>query len=522
MSGSASARAHVAHPPLHGAELALGTLGLSMAVFMNVLDSSIANVSVPTISGSLGVSPQQGTWVITSFAVSNAISVPLTGWLTARLGQVRLFLWAIALFMVSSFLCGFAPSIEVLIAARVVQGAVAGPMIPLSQALLLGSNPPHKRGSALAIWSMTILIAPVLGPMLGGWISDTLSWPWIFYINVPVGLFAFWACWAVFHKRESTVVRTPIDKVGLVLLVLWVGAMQLMLDKGKELDWFASGEIIALAAVAVVSFVYFLIWELTEEHPVVDLTLFKSRNFTTGVILMSLGYALFFGGLVLLPLWLQTQLGYTATDAGLVMAPVGLLAILLSPMVGRTAGKVDPRLVAFGAFFVYAWVFWLRSQFTTEVDPWTLIVPTIWQGAAVATFFIPLNSVMLAGQPPRRIPDAAGLSNFVRIMFGGIGASLSTTWWDSGTALHHARLVETAGPNNPAFNQALQGLMSQGMSEPAALAVLERRISVEASTMAVTDLFWLCAVLFVVMALAVWITKRPSGTGGAGDAGGAH
>src|ERR1019366_8428539 len=240
--------ARPALPPLTGTPLVLGTLALSLAVFMNVLDSSIANVSIPAISGDMGISPQQGTWVITSFAVANAISVPLTGWLTVRFGQVRLFIASILLFVMASFLCGVAPSIEILIAARILQGAVAGPMIPLSQALLLSSYPPSKSGMALAFWGMTTLVAPIMGPLLGGWISDNYSWPWIFYINIPIGMFAAWATWAIYHKRESSIVRLPIDKVGLILLVLWVGCLQLMLDKGKELDWFNSNEIIILAS----------------------------------------------------------------------------------------------------------------------------------------------------------------------------------------------------------------------------------------------------------------------------------
>ncbi|HTH45562.1 MAG TPA: DHA2 family efflux MFS transporter permease subunit, partial [Oxalicibacterium sp.] len=257
-------------PPLTGTPLILGTLALSLAVFMNVLDSSIANVSIPAISGDLGVSPQQGTWVITSFAVSNAISVPLTGWLTMRFGPVKLFVSSIILFIIASALCGLAPSIGILIAARVLQGAVAGPMIPLSQALLLASYPPAKSGMALAFWGMTTLVAPVAGPLLGGWISDNYSWPWIFYINIPIGLFAAWATWSIYHTREGKTVKLPIDKVGLGLLVVWVGSLQIMLDKGKELDWFHSGTIILLAAIAVVAFIYFVIWELGDEHPVVD------------------------------------------------------------------------------------------------------------------------------------------------------------------------------------------------------------------------------------------------------------
>ncbi|MEC5218482.1 DHA2 family multidrug resistance protein [Actimicrobium sp. GrIS 1.19] len=507
--------------PLHGSQLVIGTMALSLAVFMNVLDSSIANVSIPAISGDLGVSPQQGTWVITSFAVANAISVPLTGWLTQRIGQVRLFVTSIILFVIASCLCGLAPSIELLIAARVLQGAVAGPMIPLSQALLLSSYPPAKSGMALAFWGMTTLVAPIMGPLLGGWISDNYTWPWIFYINIPIGIFAAWATWSIYHKRETAIRRLPIDKVGLVLLVLWVGCLQLMLDKGKELDWFNSGEIIILCSIAVVAFVYFIIWELGDDHPVVDLSLFRGRNFSGGVIAISVAYGLFFGSLVILPLWLQTQLSYTATEAGKVMAPVGIFAIILSPVVGKLLPKIDARWVATTAFLIFALVFYMRSQFTVDVDPISLIIPTVIQGAAMAMFFISLTSIILSGQPPDKIPAAAGLSNFVRIMFGGIGTSVTSTLWDSRTALHHAQLAETTNMQNPAFAQAVNGLTAQGLSEPGALAVLERAMSVQASTLAATDIFWISAILFLSLISLVWLTKRTRSTAPA-DAGGAH
>jgi len=508
-------------PPLHGPQLVLGTLVLSLAVFMNVLDSSIANVSIPAISGDMGVSPQQGTWVITSFAVANAISVPLTGWLTQRIGQVRLFIASILLFVIASALCGMAPTIEVLIGARVLQGAVAGPMIPLSQTLLLASYPPAKSGMALAFWGMTTLVAPIMGPLLGGWISDNYSWPWIFYINIPIGLFAAWATWGIYHKRESATHKLPIDKIGLALLVIWVGALQLMLDKGKELDWFSSGEIIALAVVAVVGFIYFVVWELGDDHPVVDLTLFKGRNFTAGVISISVAYGVFFGSLVILPLWLQTQLGYTATEAGMVMAPVGILAIIMSPMVGKLLPKIDARIITSTAFTVFALVFFMRAKFNTEVDFFTLMVPTVIQGGAMAMFFIPLTSIILSGQPPEKIPAAAGLSNFVRIMFGGIGTSLSTTLWDSRSALHHAQLAEHTGTDNPMFGQAVQALTAQGMPEPGAWAVIERLLSVQASTLAATDIFWLSAMLFLVLIGLIWMTK-PIKSAMSADAAGAH
>ena len=508
-------------PPLTGTPLVLGTLALSLAVFMNVLDSSIANVSIPAISGDMGVSPQQGTWVITSFAVANAISVPLTGWLTQRFGQVRLFITSIVLFVLSSMLCGLAPSMTVLIAARVLQGAVAGPMIPLSQALLLGSYAPAKSGMALAFWGMTTLVAPIMGPLLGGWISDNYTWPWIFYINIPIGAFAAWATWSVYQKRESATRKLPIDGIGLGLLVVWVGSLQIMLDKGKELDWFNSGQIVILTVVAIVAFIYFVIWELGSEHPVVDLSLFRTRNFSAGVVAISVGYGLFFGSLVILPLWLQTQLGYTATLAGEVMAPVGIFAIILSPLIGRIMPKVDVRWLASAAFGIFALVFFMRSAFTQNVDTATLMIPTVIQGGAMAMFFIPLTSIILSGQPAGKIPAAAGLSNFIRIMFGGIGTSITSTFWDRRTALHYARLSEHSGAHNPAFADAVQGLTAQGMPLQGAYATLDRLMMVNASTQGATDIFWISAILFLGLIGLVWLTK-PIRSSVALDAGGAH
>jgi DHA2 family multidrug resistance protein len=516
-----SAAAHIHHAPLKGAQLVTGTIALSLAVFMNVLDSSIANVSIPAISGNLGVSPQQGTWVITSFAVANAISVPLTGWLTQHFGQVRLFMASILLFVLSSWLCGMAPNIEMLIAARILQGAVAGPMIPLSQSLLLASYTPAKSSMALAFWGMTTLVAPIMGPLLGGWISDNYSWPWIFYINIPVGLFTAWATWSVYHNRESAIRELPIDKVGLFLLVLWVGALQLMLDKGKELDWFNSGEIILLAVVAVVGLIYFIIWENGQEHPVVDLSLFRGRNFSAGVIAISVGYGLFFGSLLIMPLWLQTQLSYTATEAGKVMAPVGVFAILLSPIIGKILPKVDARKIASLAFFVFAIVFFMRARFNTEVDTMSLMIPTLIQGAAMAMFFIPLTSIILSGQAPHKMPAASGLSNFVRIMFGAMGASIMTTMWDSRSTMHHAHITEAIGSGSVAFQQSMQTMQQAGLPESAAYAVMERTISVQASTMAATDLFYLAGFIFLGLIGLVWLTK-PKKSATPVDAGGAH
>jgi DHA2 family multidrug resistance protein len=515
------------YPPLEGAVRIVGSVALSTAVFMNVLDTSIANVSIPSISGNLGVSTDQGTWVITSFAVANAITVPLTGWLTQRFGQVRLFVTSTLLFVLTSWLCGFSPSLEALIAFRVLQGAVAGPMIPLSQALMLSTFPKEKSGMALAFWSMTTLVAPVAGPLLGGWISDNYSWPWIFYINVPVGLLAAWTSWRIYRNRESVTHKLPIDKIGLALLVVWVGSLQIMLDKGKDLDWFASPTIVGLAIVVVIGFVLFVIWELTDAHPVVDLRLFKQRNFTVGALSLAVAYGVFFGNLVLLPLWLQSTLGYTATWAGIVLAPVGVLAILLTPIVGKMLARIDPRPLATAAFLIFATVFYMRSQFTPNVDVHTLMVPTIIQGAAMAAFFVPLTAITLSGIEPWRIPAASGLSNFARLTAGGFGTSIATTVWSDRATMHHAQLTEIARPGQQAFDQTLATLNHAGLSFEQSLAVIDQQIGQQAYTMAVTDMFYISAWIFVLLIGTIWFAhgRRRGASGGSGAqeaAAGAH
>ena len=511
------------HEPLSGSARIWGTLALSAATFMNVLDTSIANVSLPAIAGDLGVSPNQGTWVITSFGVANAIAVPLTGWLSQRFGQVRLFTASVILFVITSWLCGLAPNMTTLIFFRILQGLVAGPMIPLSQALLLSSYPKKLAGTAMALWAMTTLVAPVMGPLLGGWITDNISWPWIFYINIPVGFAAAFITWRIFRKRESVVKKLPIDSVGLALLVIWVGSLQIMLDKGKELDWFHSGEVIALGIVALVGLIAFVIWELTEEHPVVDLTLFKRRNFWAGALAMSVGYGLFFGNVVLLPLWLQQYMGYTATQAGMVMAPVGLLALLLSPIVGKNIAKVDPRRFAAFAFLIFALVLWMRSNFNTQADFNTILIPTVVQGVAMAFFFIPLVTITLSGISPDKIPAASGLSNFVRIVAGSFGTSIATTVWQDRAAMHHAQISEYVNQGSVAANSAMTGLAGAGLSPDQALGTINRLVDQQAYMLAANDVFYASALIFLLLIPLVYLTRHSKGDAGAGDAAaGAH
>ena len=506
--------------PLQGSARVLGTIALSTATFMNVLDTSIANVSLTSIAGDLGVSPNQGTWVVTSFGVANAIALPLTGWLSQRFGQVRLFMASILLFVLTSWLCGLAPNMATLIAFRAMQGFVAGPMIPLSQALLLASYPRAMAGLAMALWSMTILVAPVIGPVLGGWLTENINWGWIFYINIPVGLVSAAMVWSVYRKRESVVRKLPIDAVGLALLVVWVGALQIMLDKGKELDWFHSGEVVALGVLAAVALAFFLAWELTDEHPVVDLRLFKNRNFWSGTLATAVGYGVFFGNLVLLPMWLQQYMGYTATQSGELLAPVGLFAILLSPIVGKNTHRLDPRKLATFAFCVFALVLYLRSGFNTQADFVTIMIPTVVQGVAMAFFFIPLGALTLSGITPEKMAGAAGLSNFARITAGSFGTSIASTLWQDRAALHHAQLSEAVTSGRGAADAALAGLSANGLTSSQALGAINRLVDQQAYMLAASDIFLASSFIFLGLIALVWFA-RPQ-IGGSGGGGGAH
>jgi DHA2 family multidrug resistance protein len=359
----------------------------------------------------------------------------------------------------------------------------------------------------MAMWSITTLVAPVTGPLLGGWITDNLSWPWIFYINIPVGLLSAAASWTLYRQRETVKRQLPIDSVGLALLVLWVGSLQIMLDKGKELDWFHSTEVVTLGVVAAVGFVFFLAWELTEDHPVVDLTLFKSRNFWAGACATAIAYGLFFGNVVLLPLWLQQYMGYTATWAGMVMAGVGLMAILLSPVVGKNLTRVDPRKFVTFSFVVFAGVLWMRSWFSTQTDFVTILIPTVIQGVGMAFFFIPLVSITLSGISPDRIAAASGVSNFMRITAGAFGTSITTTLWEDRAKLHHAHMVELISSGRESTTAALNGLSTLGLSPPQAMGVVNRVMDEQAFTLAATDIFYASAWMFVALIPFVWITR---------------
>ena len=496
--------------PLQGGALAMLTLVLSLATFMLVLDSTIANVAIPTIAGDLGASSSQGTWVITSFGVANAISIPITGWLAKRFGEVRLFLIATLLFVLASWLCGIAHSLEMLIVFRVLQGAVAGPIIPLSQSLLLNNYPPEKRGMALAFWSMTIVVAPICGPILGGWISDNIHWGWIFFINVPIGLAVVLISWKILEGRESRISHQPVNTIGLILLALGVGALQLMLDQGRELDWFNSTEIVVLTIIAAVGLIALIIWELTDDNPVVDVSLFKSRNFTVGCVSTSLAFLVYSGTVVLIPLLLQQVYNYTATWAGLAAAPVGLLPILLAPIIGKFGNKIDMRILITVSFMVYALTFYWRAvTFEPEMTFMDVALPQFVQGLAVACFFMPLTTITLSGLPPEKMASASSLFNFLRTLAGSIGTSLTTFIWYNREAVHHTQLTEVINPYNPISQQFFQTMGSFGLSEEQTASYLARQITAQGFIIGANEIFLVSAITFISLVVLIWFAKPP-------------
>ncbi|HEY2622164.1 MAG TPA: DHA2 family efflux MFS transporter permease subunit [Dyella sp.] len=506
-------------PPLHGSALVLLTIAVAFSTFMEVLDMTIVNVAVPHIAGSLGVSSSEGTWTISSYSLASAIMQPLTGWIARRFGEVKTFVFSVMLFVVFSMLCGLATSMPMLVVARLLQGAGSGPMVALSLTLLLSSYPKAKQGIALALWAMTVVVAPIFGPILGGWLTDNFSWPWIFYINVPVGLLAAAITWALLRKRETRIFQTPIDVIGLVLLVAGVGSLQFMLDNGNDHDWFSSPMIATLGLVALVCLTFLIAWELNAKHPVVDLSLFRRRNFTVGVSAQSLGMFAFFGINVVFPLWLQTTLGYTATWAGLATAPVGILAFLLAPILGRNLHRLELRAVVTFAFIVFAGTSYWFSTFDSSASFNSLILPRFVMGIAIPCFFIPLNQIYLAGLPSEQIASATGLANFFRTLGSSVSTAVSVTLWQHRGIWHHATLTENVTAASQPANQVLQQLTHTGLSQTQALGITDQLLNKEALTLAVNDIFWLCAILFVLLIPVLWFARPPFGSAGGPAAG---
>ncbi|CAN7347164.1 DHA2 family efflux MFS transporter permease subunit [Phenylobacterium sp. LjRoot219] len=494
--------------PLTGLRLLGAAVLLSLANFMVVLDTTIANVSVPHIAGGLAVSPSQGTWVITSYAVAEAITVPLTGWLVQRFGGVKVFMVSMVGFGIFSLACGLAPSFGALVFFRVLQGLCGGPIMPTSQTLLLQIFPKEKSAQALGIWSITLVVGPIAGPLLGGMISDTIGWHWIFFINIPVAIGIVIAAWAMLRAHDNPTRRVPVDYVGLLLLIVWVGAFQIMLDKGKELEWFESSTIVGLAIVAAIGFACFLIWELTSENPIVDLRIFRHRGFTAGVLTLSLVFGTFFSTVVLIPLWLQTSLGYTATWAGYASAFNGVLAVMMSPFVAKMLGaKVDPRrLVTFGIIGLSLVSLW-RGHFTTDVTFWGIAAPFLVQGFFLPFFMVPITALTLSSVRPEETASAAGLSNFLRTCAGAFATSIMTTTWEN-TATEKRGLLVGHLNDVPGTVQALG---DRGVPAEQARGLIDQLVQVQATMLATNHLFLMATVLFLLAGTVVWLAPRPKG-----------
>jgi DHA2 family multidrug resistance protein len=516
MAAAATESASGFSPP----SLALATLGLSLATFMQVLDTTIANVSLPTISGNLGASASQSTWVITSFAVSNAIALPLTGWLSKRFGESRLFVWATLLFSVASLLCGLAQSMGMLVVARAIQGFVAGPMYPLTQSLLVSIYPRAKRGQALALLAMVTVVAPIAGPILGGWITDNYSWEWIFLINVPIGVFASVVVKSQLAGKSEPLEKPPMDYVGLASLVIGVGALQILLDLGNDNDWFHSPHIVILAIVSAIALSVFVIWEMTDKHPLVDLSLFRHRNFAVGTIALVVAYAAFFAVGLLIPLWLQRDLGYTSIWAGLATAPLGILPVFLAPLVGKYAGRFDLRMIASIAFIVMASTSFMRSGFNLDVTFATIAGVQLLMGLGVALFFMPVLTILLSDLDGREIAAGSGLATFLRTLGGSFAASITTFMWNNRTVVHHAQMTERISSLDPSTQSSVLAIGMGNLQRGA--AVVERMITQQASQIGFNEIFHALGWIFLLIIALVWFARPPFGAGPAGATGGGH
>lgn len=490
---------------LTGSRLLLAGLFLALTNFMVVLDTTIANVSVPQIAGSLGISPSQGTWIITSYAVAEAITVPLTGWLAGRFGAVRTFVWCVIGFGIFSVLCGLSTTLGMLVASRVGQGLCGGPLMPLSQTLLLRIFPPQQHAQAMGLWGMTTVVAPILGPILGGTISDNWSWHWIFFINIPVAILCAIGTMRLLSGAETPTAKLRVDRIGLALMVLWIAALQFMLDLGREHDWFADPMIVGLGIFALVVCVIFLIWEMHEENPIVDLRIFRHRGFTVAVTALACAFGTFFAVTVIIPQWLQSSMGYTATYAGYTTALIGVAAVVMAPVAAALSNRYDPRLlVTFGILWL-AMTSWLRTLWSTEADFWTLAFPQLLQGFGMPFFFFPLTTLALSAVEPHETASAAGVMNFLRTMAGAVGTSISMTLWEDSARVARSEIV--GGLQGGAMADTLVG---QGFSLDQARVMIERLVEKESLMLASTHIFLLATFLFILSATIVWLAPRPA------------
>jgi len=498
-------------------------MAVMCGTFMEVLDTTVVNVSLPHIAGSLSASVDEAAWALTSYLVANAVILPMTGWLASQFGRKRTLLTAVFGFTAASFLCGLAPTLSILVVCRIIQGATGGALQPLSQAVMLEAFPPQDRGKAMAFWGLGIVVAPMLGPVLGGWLTDNFSWRWIFYINLPVGLASviltrLFIFDPPYIRRESR----GIDYWGIGLLTIGVGALQIVLDKGQEVDWFASNWITVLSVAAVMAVGIFVFHELRSANPVVHLRVFQSRTYSAGVFLMTVMGFVLYGSMLLLPVFLQTLLGYPALDAGIAMAPRGLGSFLMMPLVGTVLGRFDPRKVLAGGLVGSAWSLYALSKLNLQAGYWDIFWPQFIQGACLAMLFVPLTTATMDPIPREAMGNATSMFNLMRNLGGSIGIASATTYLFRREQFHTNLLVGHVNASSPQTQGYLNGLAANMMAHgfdvhtatQRAYGALWGMVLRQASLVSFVDTFRALSLVFVLVLPLLFLMKRPRQRGG--------
>ena len=492
---------------LNGFQLFMAAFILAISNFVVVLDMTIVNVSVPHIAGGLAVSPIEGTYAITSYAVAEAITVPLTGWLASRFGTVKVFLLCLISFAICSAICGLSTSIYALVVGRLMQGLAGGPIMPLSQTLIMQIFQPKQRSTAIGIWSVTTIMAPILGPIVGGYISEHWTWHYIFLINIPIAAICAAFSFKLLKSFETPTKNEKIDYIGLILLILWVGSLQIVLDTGKNYNWFDSNYICILTAVAAFGFASFIIWELTEKKPIVQLQIFRHRGFTISAMVMGLTFGAYFASVVILPLWLQSVMDYSALHSGEVAAAIGCLAVFTAPVVAKLVTKVDARrLVSFGVIWL-AGITFVRSFANTDMTMASIATPLFFQGIGLPLFFIPLNTMVICFVKKSEMASATGLLNFIRTLSGAFATSIVTSTWDNKAAqLRDGFVGHIATPSDVANLIGDSSPTGQQLSA----SILDYNLHKQMVMLATNQTFLMVAGIFALAAITVFFAPRPN------------
>jgi len=507
-----------AKPPVNPWFIAIAVM---LATFMEVLDTSVANVALNHIAGNLSASTDEATWVLTSYLVSNAVVLPATQWLSRYFGRKRFLITCIIIFTISSALCGVASSLGMLILARVIQGAGGGALQPIAQAVLLESFPAEKRGLAMSVYAIGIVVAPILGPTFGGWLTDNYSWRWVFYINVPIGILAVILCSILLEDPSYMTDSRPgkIDFIGFGLLTLWIGCLQIMLDKGQDADWFYSRFIQLLAWGAILGFIVFVLWEMRVEHPIVNLRILGNSNVTIGCLLLFLVGAILYGTTAALPLFMQNLLSYTALNAGLVMSPRGMGAIIGSIVSGRILAnpKIDGRAWIAGGFAILALTMWMFGNLTADAAPANFIAPIVISGFSITCIFVPMTTFSLATVSRESMGEATGLTNLLRNLGGSVGISAITTLVSRGAQTHQALLVGQMSQYNPVFNDQIAKLQAALTPQVGSVAAHSQAYGLayqtlldQSSLSSYIDLFRLLVIVCLLCAPLVFLFKKPA------------